>query len=279
MGVYMSAMKRVLGLLLLLAAPAAADEVVLRNGSVFRGLVVEAGDRVSVEMDYGTMSFRKVDVREIRRTDDPLKDLEKKVETAQTPKQIFEAALWARDKGLIGKSNELCEKILLLEPNHEGARKALGYERHEAQWLRGDDLMVARGFVRHEGKWLRRETAERLLAQESIEAIEFERQQTVRRAAEADREIELEKIALERERIEAERERDRRNPWWRGGFGPLGPSVIILPGACGPSAHPGYGPGRTLPPAVDRTYPSWTSPVLTPPATTTRGGPPLTTSK
>ncbi len=275
----MSGMRRILVLLALLAAPAAADEVVLRNGSRFSGRVLEQGDRVTVQMDYGTMTFRKLDVREVLRSDDPLKDLEQKVEAATTTQKLFEAALWARDRGLPGRSNELCEKVLLLEPDHEGARKAMGYERLEGGWLRGDDLMVARGFVKHEGKWLKRETVEQILAQQSVEAVDYERQKTLRRAAEMDREVELQKIALERERIEAERERDRRTSWWRNGAWLAGPSVVILPGACGPAAHPGYGPGRTLPPAAGP-YPAWSHPVLTPTVTTTKGGgPPLTTSK
>lgn len=271
-------MKRVLALLALLAAPAAADEVVLRNGSVFSGRVLDQGDRVSIQMDYGTLTFRKSEVRDIRRSDDPLKELEQKVEAASTPQKVFETALWARDRGLPGKANELLEKAILLDPDHEGARKALGYERHEGAWLRGDDLMVARGFVKHEGKWLQRATVEQLLAQQSAESIEVERQKTLRQAAEADREIELQKIALERERLEAERERDRRSNGWRTGIWGSGTPVVLLPAPCLPVAHPGYGPGRTLPP-VQGPYPSWSQPLLTPPVTTTRGGPPLTTSK
>lgn len=275
----MGGMRRILLLLALLAAPAAADEVVLRNGSRFSGRVVEQGDRVVVHMDYGAMTFRKIDVREVLRSDDPLKDLEQKVEAATTTPKLFETALWARDRGLPGKSNELLEKVLLLEPDHEGARKALGYERQEGSWLRGDDLRVARGFVKHEGKWLKRETVEQILAQQSAEAVDYERQRTLRQAAEMDREVELQKIALERERLEVERERDRRTSWWRTGTWFAGPSVVVLPGACGPAAHPGYGPGRSLPPAAGP-YPSWSHPVLTPTVTTTRGGgPALTTSK
>jgi hypothetical protein len=273
-------MKKVLGVLLLLAAPAAADEIVLRNGSVFSGLVVDHGERVSVQMDYGTMTFRKIDIREIRRTEDPLKDLEKKVAVSASPQQLFETAMWARDRGLAGRSNELCEKVIALDPGHEGARKALGYERHEGQWLRGDDLMVARNFIRHQGKWLKRETVEQLLAQEAAEVIEVEREKTLRQAAHFEREVALQKVAVERERLEVERERIKRSQWWSSGYAYPFAQPVLPPGCVGPSAHPGYGPGRTLPPVPDRTYPSWTHSPMTPlpvppPATTTRGGPPL----
>jgi hypothetical protein len=276
----MSGMKSLLALLLL-AAPLGADEVVLRNGSVFSGIVREEGDRITIRMDYGTMSFRKIDVRDVRKTDDPLKELEAKTQAASTAKEYFELALWARDRGLQGRSEDLLNKVIFLEPDHEGARKALGYDRHEGQWLKGDDMMVARGFVKHHGKWLKRETVEQLLAQENAEAVEYDRQKTIRLAAEMDREIQLQKIDVERERIEAERERDRRGAWWRTGYWQPGPSVIVLPSTCGPSAHPGYGPGRTLPPVPDRLFPGGTPSVTPPPTTFIQGGggPGITTSK
>ena len=59
---------RTLLLSLALASAALADELVLKNGSSFNGIVRESGDKVTVEMDYGTMTFKKVDVRSISRS-------------------------------------------------------------------------------------------------------------------------------------------------------------------------------------------------------------------
>jgi hypothetical protein len=247
---------------LLLATPALADEVVLRNGSVFTGVVQEEGDRVTIRMDYGTMSFRKIDVREIRRTDDPLKELEVRTLKASEPKDYYELALWARDRGLKGRADELLAKVIFLDPDHEAARKSLGYEKFQGQWLKDDELMVARGFAKHQGKWLQKDTVERILAQENAEAIEHDRQKTIRQLAEMDREIELQKIELERDRIEADLEKARRLRWW-GGW-QSGPVFVVPPGHCGPPHHPGYGPGRTLPPTPDKVFPGGT-PSVTPP--------------
>lgn len=252
---------------LLLASPALADEVILRNGSVFTGVVREEGDRVTIQMDYGSMSFRKIDVREVRRTEDPLKELEVRTQKASEPKDYYELALWARDRGLKGRSDELLAKVLSLDPEHEAARKSLGYEKFQGQWLRGDELMVARGFIKHRGKWLQKDTVEQLLAQENAEAIEHDRQKTIRQLAEMDREIELSKIELERERIEADLEKARRLRAW-GGWQPGYPVLVLPPGHCGPPYHPGYGPGRTLPPTPDKVFPGGT-PSVTPPFPTT----------
>lgn len=278
LGVKMFDMKSWLAVLLL-ASPALGDEVVLRNGSVFTGVVREEGERVTIQMDYGTMSFRKIDVREVRKTDDPLKELDVRMLKASEPRDYFELALWARDRGLKGRSDELLAKVITLDPDHEAARKSLGYEKFDGQWLKGDELMVARGFIRHQGKWLKKDTVEQILAQENAEAIEHDRQKTIRQQAEIDREIELQRIGLERERIEADLEKARRLRYW-GGWQP-GPVFVVPPGHCGPPHHPGYGPGRALPPTPDKVFPGGT-PSLTPPffSTTTKGGgPPVTSQK
>ncbi len=249
---------------LLLALPAAADEVVLRNGSVFSGVVREEGDRVTIRMDYGTMSFRRIDVREIRMSDDPLKELETRERKVSTPQEAYALALWAKEKGLKGRSDELMKRVLGQEPDHEGARQALGYEKLDGRWLKDDELKTARGLVKHRGRWLPKDTVEQILARETAETIENERQKTLRQAAEASREIELQRIALERERIEAELEKARRlRTWYWGGWTPVCPPVIVLP-PNGPGLHPGHGPGRALPPTPERLYPGGL-PSVTPP--------------
>lgn len=267
-------MKRLLALLVL-ASPAAADELVLRNGAVFSGVVHEDGERVVVTMDYGTMTFRKAEVREIRRSDDPLKELETRVQKASTAADYVATALWARDRGLQGRATLLLERALALEPDQETARKALGYERHEGAWLRGDDLQVARGYVKHEGRWLKRETVEQILAQESAEAVDFERQLTARREAEIVREVELAKVELERERLEAERERERRMSWWWRQGWPAYPGVVLLPPAAPhpPRATAPVPPLRTTPPRTSHLFPDGLPPRITsvvPPVLSTR---------
>lgn len=52
--------------LLLLATPAFADEVVLRNGARFTGVVTRDRSRVHIRMDAGEMTFAAVDVATIR---------------------------------------------------------------------------------------------------------------------------------------------------------------------------------------------------------------------
>lgn len=220
----MNTMKGVLAAALLVsAAPAFADEVVLRNGAVFTGVVREEGDRVIVEVDFGTVTFKRIDVKSIRRTEDPIKEYEERVRGVQDAKGYYEVALWARDRGLSTRAGDLLKKVIALDPDHEGARKALGYEKLDGRWLSADEAMVAKGFVKHRGQWLRKETVEKILEEESRVRVEVERAEAVERVARLQREVELAKVAAERERIELERQRDRFHVVW----------VARLPVPCG----------------------------------------------
>jgi len=222
---------RTLALFLALASAALADEVVLRNGSAFSGVVREEGDRVVVEMDFGTMTFKKVDVRSISKGSDLYSEFETRSKAATDIKGLLELAVWAREKGLGTKSTDLYRRILTLDPDQADARKALGYEKVAGQWLAGDDLMAARGFVKVNGRWLAKDTAERLLEQDELGRQENERILLAKKIADQKHEQEMTRIALERERLEIERnDRDR---WWRNGWSygstPFGVPGYVLP--------------------------------------------------
>lgn len=208
-----------------LAAACAADEVVLKNGSTFSGVVREDGDRVIVEMDFGTVTFRKRDVRSISRGEDLLSQFQEKSKGATTVKAMMELASWARDKGLVGRANELYRLVIVLDPDQPEARKALGYDKVNGQWLSGDELMVARGFIKLNGKWVTKETADRAAELEAQSRIESDRVDLARRVADQRHSEEMSRIALERERMAQDNCRDDRW-WWRNGWayapGPFG---------------------------------------------------------
>lgn len=241
---------RTLLAVLSMASVVLADEVVLRNGSSFSGVVREQGDKVIVEMDYGTMTFKKVDVKRIERGEDVLTQFQEKARGATDVKSMMELAGWARDKGLLGRAQELYRKVIALDADQAEARKALGYEKVNGLWLTGDDLMTARGFVKVNGRWMNKDSADRLLEQEAAARVESDRLALERRVADQRHEQEMTKIALERERIEIERLRaERERWWWRNGWGvaPFGgvAGVII----------PVTGPSQTVPPTPPTVVP------------------------
>jgi hypothetical protein len=62
------------------AGAARADEVVLRNGARFEGEVKESGNSVIVKMDFGTITFRKMDVARIERGHSALQEFDAALE-------------------------------------------------------------------------------------------------------------------------------------------------------------------------------------------------------
>lgn len=202
-----------------LVSAAAADEVILKNGSAFTGVVREQGERIVLEMDYGTMTFKKVDVRSVTRGESPIQEFEQRSAAAKDVKGLMELAAWAREKGLGGRATELFRKVIQLDPDQAEARKALGFEKHNGRWLEGDDLMTARGLVKVGGRWLDKDTAQRLQEQEAVARIEHERAELARRMADQRHVEEMTRIGLERERLELEKAREERREeqrWWWG---------------------------------------------------------------
>jgi len=211
-------MKSVRTLLIAAALSSAclADEVVLRNGSVFSGIVREDGDRVVIEVDFGTLSFKKVDVRSISRGgEDPIREFQEKSKTATDAKSMVALAAWAREKGLGTRANDLYRKVLGLDPDQAEARKALGYEKFNGLWLAGDELMTARGFVKFNGRWVLKDTADRLQELDAQAKIEADRVAATTRIADQRHSEELTRLSLERERLELEKSREDRYWAWR----------------------------------------------------------------
>lgn len=242
---------RALLLSLALASAALADEVVLKNGSTFSGIVREQGDKVIVEMDYGTMTFKKVDVRTIQRGEDVLTQFQDKSRAAFDVKSLMELAAWAKDKGLTGRASEIYRKVLVMDPNNIEARTALGYEKFNGQWLAGDDLMTARGFVKVQGRWVTKETADRMREIDAADRIEVERADLARRVADQKHTEEMTRLGLERDRLEYEKSRESR--WWRSNNGwVFGPAPF---GGVVGYVLPAGGPSQTVPPTPPSTVP------------------------
>jgi hypothetical protein len=202
---------------LLGAAPAVADEVILRSGARFSGIVSRSPGRVTVEMDAGTMTFAAMDVAAVRRTAEPRVELEQKMLKAEAAADWHAAAVFASSNGLNSRVAELHAKAVEVDPDHEASRAALGYRKLDGLWLRGDALMAAQGLVRRGDAWMSPEAAARHDA-DAARAVEAERVLEAKAAqaertlqdlqAEAARRAEAERDALELARNDVANERE-----------------------------------------------------------------------
>lgn len=56
-------------------------------------------------------------------------------------------------RGLEAQRAYHLEQVLKLDPDHEDARKALGYTKVDGRWVRTDEWYRRRGYVRYQGSW------------------------------------------------------------------------------------------------------------------------------
>lgn len=180
-------MKRALAALVpaalaLLAGPASADELVLKNGRTLEGEVVEAGDVVTFKRPGISMEIRRDEVKEIRKSPTAMeqyakraeelakadRDLDLSVSKVPHPRTIAAAeahhrlGLWCTAKGLKAEAKAEQEAAVSLHADHEGARRALGFVKTDAGWRLEDEVMKEKGLVRADGRWVTQEEAEAL---------------------------------------------------------------------------------------------------------------------
>ncbi|MBI4822134.1 MAG: hypothetical protein HY791_38100 [Deltaproteobacteria bacterium] len=156
--------------------PAAADELVLAGGEVIEGVVVERDAEVEVRMDSGTITFGRDEVKEIRRTPSLMAELagKQKKLTPGDVEGLYKLALWAEQSGLGSTARGMFEEVILRKPEHDGARRALGYRKLDGRWVDEEAFMMSKGYVKRSGRFVTPEVA---AAEIKAEAEEAERRQ------------------------------------------------------------------------------------------------------
>lgn len=62
-------------------------------------------------------------------------------------------AEWCKEAGLTEQRKRHLAAIIALDPNHEDARKALGYQRYGSRWLTQEQHMESLGYIKYKGAW------------------------------------------------------------------------------------------------------------------------------
>jgi hypothetical protein len=141
------------------ATPLPADVIRLRSGGEIRGqihrsstddhvwtITTLSGARVSVrreDVEFATHRSPKVEEYETRAREIP-----------HAIDAHWELAEWCRENRLSRQRDEQLELILELDPDHEAARRGLGYTLHGARWMTRHEAMLADGYIRHEGQYV-----------------------------------------------------------------------------------------------------------------------------
>lgn len=193
-------MRRLLPLcLLLLPALASADEVRLKNGKVFEGVIaVERGNVIEVQIPGGSLSLPRASVREVVHSASPYGDYLQRAAALRSGDAG--AAAWlalarsARRQGLDGPAREAALAAAELDPKLEGLGaflRAMGYEFDETGdvWVEYAEAMRRKGLVLAGGRWVTKAEAgeiSRLIDEEArVRRREWETDRLERATAEA----------------------------------------------------------------------------------------------
>jgi hypothetical protein len=66
----------------------------------------------------------------------------------------WELAEWCRERLLREQRAKHLERCIELDPNHQDARRALGYTLQDGEWKTQEQHFLDRGYVRYRGKWM-----------------------------------------------------------------------------------------------------------------------------
>ena len=76
------------------------------------------------------------------------------VRTPDAAEAQWELAEWCKQNKLTAQRKVHLQRVIALDPEHEEARRALGYQRVDGKWMTRDERMLKQGYVKYRGEWL-----------------------------------------------------------------------------------------------------------------------------
>ena len=152
---------------------ASGELFILQSGGKVSGQLVPQDppdkDNLTIKTDSGaTITLARSQIKQTLHQRPEEVEYEKlRVRAADTVQGQWELAEWCRENHLVAQREKHLKRIIELDPDHQQARLALGYERHGDTWTTQEELMTKQGYRRYKGRWR--------LPQE-IEIMEKERQ-------------------------------------------------------------------------------------------------------
>lgn len=166
--------------ILVIATAAPADIFHLKSGGKIEGKKVsEDGTHYTVKTKFGTQKIAKADVDKVEEKAFDTGGSGKKDEYKQRLAEIdprdaeahYQLGLWCKSNKLNREATRSFKKAITLEPQHEGAHKALGHVQVGDVWMSKADAkraadvaksneMREKGLVQYKGDWVKPEDIE-----------------------------------------------------------------------------------------------------------------------
>ncbi|MDP6110521.1 MAG: tetratricopeptide repeat protein [Planctomycetota bacterium] len=113
------------------------DILHFKDGRKLEGEVKAGDSKISIKTRFGSFSFKKSEIARIEKSKTPAQEYEERA--AKLGKEDaaghYSLALWCKSKRLHREMREELELVLILSPDHSGARRALGYKKAGGKWL------------------------------------------------------------------------------------------------------------------------------------------------
>jgi hypothetical protein len=153
--------------LLIAAVSATADELHLKDGRLLTGRVLEDGDRYAVVDRDSKHVVKKSEVAEFVKKKSFMDEFGDRLAKlpADDAEAIFEFGRWLDENEWASRAKLAYAEVLDLDPDHRGARRALGYSLYEGAWVSPDELNRRKGLVEFEGRWYTKHDLEELKKQ------------------------------------------------------------------------------------------------------------------
>ncbi len=149
-------------LVLVASAEMPAAEVTLIDGRTWEGTIVrESAESVVLKTAGGEVEIYRRSIKSIDRSPTRREQYDARAK-AIGPKdadQHFLLGLWCRRQGLNREADYHLNYACGLEPDHEGARRALGQVKYEGKWMPEAEAKEAMGLRFYDGRWMTREAA------------------------------------------------------------------------------------------------------------------------
>ena len=192
-----------LTLLCLNPSPCQADRILLTNGRVWEGHIIDQSpDSIVIQTVGGPVTVPRsaVQLVEKAKTRDEIYRDRADALSRDDVNGHFLLALWCEDQHLPKEARYHFYYVIGLDPDHEGARKALGYDRYQGKWMTDPEINQAKGLVLRKGRWLTPAQAADFQAAEAREARKTSLLREVQRLARV-----IADTRDYRERLEAEK--------------------------------------------------------------------------
>ena len=141
------------------ASPLQADVFMLKCGGQVRGAWLnsdrQTAEHYEIELPVGGRIVLAPDVVDQVSCESPLIGQYRRIASCHADDIAGHLAVaqWCRERGLTTQRREHMQRIVQLDPDHIGARRALGYSFIQGRWITHDQYMSEQGYVRYEGRW------------------------------------------------------------------------------------------------------------------------------